>query len=122
MKKWLLHMMFVCVFGMLAASCSQEADDPTQTSDGKVQISFIFSLDDAPASRATETWGTHTPSEVGTGIENDIDNLQVLLFSTEGSFIGEVEIAVYAPINKSNGVYEFIGNISVTSSAITIGK
>ena len=124
MKKWLLHMMFVCVFGMLAASCSQEADDPTQTSDGKVQISFIFSLDDAPASRATETWGTgtHTPSEVGTGIENDIDNLQVLLFSTEGSFIGEVENAVYAPINKSNGVYEFIGNISVTSSAITSGK
>ena len=118
MKKWLLHMMFVCVFGMLAASCSQEADDPTQTSDGKVQISFIFSLDDTPASRATETWGTHTPSEVGTGIENDIDNLQVLLFSAGGDFIGEVENAVYAPINKSNGVYEFIGNISVNSSAI----
>ena len=124
MKKWILHIVLVSVLGMLAASCSQEADDPTQTSDEKVQVYFTIALDDAPASRAGE-WNDNMdndadyPAEQGTDIDNVITSLQVLLFenTTDGAFIGKVNNTFY--YKKENGIYEFVGDIEIGSAAIT---
>ena len=43
MKRWILHIMLVGVLGMLAASCSQDADNPTHGEEGrKVQVTFTL--------------------------------------------------------------------------------
>ena len=93
MKKWFLHILLLAgLFGVLTTSCSQE--DGLELSDEKVQISFTLAMDGAPLSRAT--WDSYSPSETGVGIDNIINNLQVLLFENDdaGTFIGEVENAI----------------------------
>ena len=119
MKKWFLHILLLAgLFGVLTTSCSQE--EGLELSDEKVQISFTLAMDGAPLSRAT--WDSYSPSEIGAGIDNIINNLQVLLFKNDdaGTFIGEVENAIY--IQQSDAVFEFIGDISISSSAISNEK
>ena len=110
MKRWLLHILLVSVLGMLAASCSQEADDPTlATEGGRVQLKFTIVLDDSPASR---TWGSTYDSETATKAENAVNNMQILLFKADGSeYCGTLENVQYFSVDPQDKVYEFQGSI-----------
>lgn len=121
MKKWLLHIMFVSVLGMLAASCSQDADDPTQTADSRTaQVVFTLTLNKGNGSRAitNPNWNGTYDKEDGVGVDNLINNLQVLFFGpTDGKYIGNVQDAIF--YEQSEGVYEFIGEISIDAGYVT---
>ena len=115
MKRWLLHILLVSVLGMLAASCSQEADDPTLATEGdRVQLKFTIVLDESPASR---TWGSTYDPEEATKAENTIQNMQVILFNTAGDVCyGELEnVQYFATDHDTYKEYEFQGSIPVSA-------
>lgn len=62
-----------------------DGPDALSLPDGSTaQVAFTLKLDKAqPATRTT--WGDNYPSEPGTGYENRIDQLQVVLYSTDGN-------------------------------------
>ena len=122
MKRWLLHIWMMGVLGMLAASCSQVIEDPVGDSEcnqgtGKVQIMFTIAMDKESLQSRT-TWGNTYTSDNGSGIDNIIESLQVLLFKNDanGTFISEVEKKILRQL--SEGVYEFVGELSINSDAI----
>ena len=112
MKKWILHILLVGVLGILAASCSQEADDPTVDSRGekeKVLIRFTIALDEPKAASRT-SWDGYDPDdsnysdgpqaeddteymEIGSVAENYIDRntVQVLIYDMNGTPMGELK-------------------------------
>ena len=125
MKKWLLHIMFVSVLGMLAASCSQDADDPTQTNLGNGTIRIQFSLDlDESRAVTDEAWGeiidTQGNRVIGDTYENKInlDKLQVFLFNADGTYMGEVGGLTLSPSTSSN-TYTFTGEVTVSGANVT---
>ena len=127
MKKWLLHIMFVSVLGMLAASCSQDADDPTQTNLGNGTIRIQFSLDlDESRVVTDEAWGEIIDTQgnsnrvIGDTYENKInlDKLQVFLFNAQGIYMGEVGGLTLSPSTSSN-TYTFTGEVTVNGANVT---
>ena len=108
MKKWILHILLVGVLGILAASCSQEADDPTVDSRGekeKVLIRFTIALDEPKAASRT-SWDGYDPDdsndsdgpqpedvEIGSEAENYINpnTVQVLIYDMNGTPMGELK-------------------------------
>ncbi len=128
MKKWLLHIFLVSVLGMLTASCSQEADDPTQVDDmqsGTIRIQFSLAMDESRVGSRAE-WGTETGGTIdtpagdnkdrviGSDYENKInlDHLHVFLFDTNGTYLGEV--SNLEMITTTSAIeYTFKGEITV---------
>ena len=122
MKKWILHILLVGVLGILAASCSQEADDPTVDSRGekeKVLIRFTIALDEPKAASRT-SWDGYDPDsgkkgEVGSVAENRIDpnTVQVLIYDMNGTLMGELkEVTVNPADNDANNnqhLYDLTG-------------
>lgn len=111
MKKWILHILLVGVLGILAASCSQEADDPTVDSRGekeKVLIRFTIALDEPKvASRAS--WDGYDPEsenkgEIGSVAENYINpsTVQVLIYDMNGTPMGELKEVNVTPATDKN--------------------
>lgn len=137
MKKWLLHIFLVSMLGMLTASCSQNADDPTQdvpskSADAeKVTIRFTIDLGEQSGMGSRAAWegydgdGTSDSStaEEGIGNENYIDtsNLQVFLFNTTGTYIGGLKDMEANPTTTAH-IYEIIGEVDVVKSAIVNEK
>lgn len=105
MKKWILHILLVGVLGILAASCSQEADDPTVDSRGekeKVLIRFTIALDEPKA--ASRSWEGYDPEsgkkgEIGSVAENriDLNTVQVLIYDMNGTLMGELKEVMVNP-------------------------
>lgn len=122
MKKWFLHILLLAgLFGVLTTSCSQDADDPTQTADSRTaQVVFTLTLNKGNGSRAitNPNWNGTYDKEDGVGVDNLINNLQVLFFGpTDGKYIGNVQDAIF--YEQSEGVYEFIGEISIDAGYVT---
>lgn len=130
MKKGILHRLLVgMLMVVLAASCSGDAGDPVQTSgQEKVQVCFTIAMNDAPQSRSGEwddNWDADPDydDEAGTTIDNAINNLCVVLFSTDNNTCyGEVQNPIYFKEGTEGNVYTFMGDISINSSAISDGK
>lgn len=137
MKKWLLHIFLVSVLGMLTASCSQNADDPTQdvpsksADTEKVTIRFTIDLGEQSGMSSRAAWegydddGTNDSStaEEGIGNENYINtsNLQVFLFNTTGAYIGGLK-DMEANSTSTAHIYEIKGEVDVVKSAIVNKK
>ena len=123
MKKWILHILLVGVLGILAASCSQEADDPTVDSRGekeKVLIRFTIALDEPKAASRT-SWDGYDPDdsnyndgpqaeddteymEIGSVAENYINpnTVQVLIYDMNGTPMGELKEVNVTPATDKN--------------------
>ena len=137
MRKWLLHIFLVSVLGMLTASCSQNADDPTQdvpsksADTEKVTIRFTIDLGEQSGMSSRAAWegydddGTNDSStaEEGIGNENYINtsNLQVFLFNTTGAYIGGLK-DMEANSTSTAHIYEIKGEVDVVKSAIVNKK
>ena len=137
MRKWLLHIFLVSVLGMLTASCSQNADDPTQdvpsksADTEKVTIRFTIDLGEQSGMSSRAAWegydddGTYDSStaEEGIGNENYINtsNLQVFLFNTTGAYIGGLK-DMEANSTSTAHIYEIKGEVDVVKSAIVNKK
>ena len=122
MKRWILHIMLVGVLGMLAASCSQDADNPTQGEEGrKVQVTFTLATGGQGAYSRT-TWegydgdGTAdvTPVSGGEAFDNKIDpdQLQVWICKADYTPLAKVERLLHT--NESDNTYKFTGTFEAT--------
>lgn len=115
MRKWLLHIFYIAMLGMLAVSCSNvNMDEPLPAKD--VQLSFTLAVGENMAG-ARSTWGEdYTPNTIGDSYDNKInpDELQVLLYTTENEYVGKVEnlLCIQRPDNLN--VYDFIGDLSAS--------
>lgn len=109
MRKWLLHIIYIGVTGILALSCTNNFDEDFSPEEAK-QINVTFTLAmDAPLSRAAIT------EEAGSEYENRIDanGLQVLFYSEEdGTCLGKVK-NVLAIQTKDNHIYQFTGSLNL---------
>lgn len=119
MRRWILHMMLVGVLGMLAVSCSQEADDPIQTTDSrKAQVIFTIALD-SPSVGSRGLWGDNYDedtqndyaSNIGTDFDNDIDMGQFSVTLT----LNDIEYVVQniTLMEKESNRYKFKGDVIV---------
>lgn len=125
MKSLLLNVMSVCLFGMLAVSCSQsmdEVENPMMKSESKkTQVMFTITLDDSSSrGLSNEAWSGDYQKEEGLSAEKTIKNLQVMLFSEEGDYMADMQNTIYYE-TSTKGVYEFVGDISVDAGYITTG-
>ena len=111
MKKWLLHIMLVGVLGMLAASCSQDADDPTQDS-RKAQLAFTLALDNVSTGSRT-TWGDgYDPSDIGDDFDNRINPAQFHVQIVVDGETYTVKNVMYRLVDEDvKNVYEFMGEV-----------
>ena len=117
MKRWILHIMLVGVLGMLAASCSQDADNPTQGEEGrKVQVTFTLATGGQGAYSRT-TWEGYdedetadvTPVYGGEAFDNKIDpdQLQVWICKADCTPLAKVERLLHT--KESDNTYKFTG-------------
>ena len=122
MKRWILHIMLVGVLGMLAASCSQDADNPTQGEEGrKVQVTFTLATGGQGAYSRT-TWegydgdGTSDVTSVygGEAFDNKIDpdQLQVWICKADCTPLAKVERLLHT--KESDNTYKFTGTFKAT--------
>ena len=116
MKNWFLHILLLAgLFGMLTTSCSQD-EEVMQTgseNESHVQLRFTIVMDDSPTSR---TWGGNYEAEVAAKAENAINNIQVLLFSSDGATCyGALENVQYFSVDELDKVYEFQGSIPLAA-------
>ena len=121
MKKWLLYIMLVGVLGIHTTSCITD-DDPAPycPQEGKTQVVFTLALNNNGSRAITNlNWGETYDNEDGVGVDNLINNLQVLFFGNDedGNYIGKVQNAIF--YEQSTGVYEFIGEISIDAGYVT---
>ena len=132
MKKWILHILLVGVLGILAASCSQEADDPTVDSRGekeKVLIRFTIALDEPKAASRT-SWDGYDPEsenkgEIGSVAENYINpsTVQVLIYDMNGTPMGELKEVTVTPATDKNDnnqhLYDLTGAFEADADQIS---
>lgn len=122
MKRWILHIMLVGVLGMLAASCSQDADNPTQGEEGrKVQVTFTLATGGQGA-YSRNTWEGYdgdetadvTPVYGGEAFDNKIDpdQLQVWICSENGTPLAKVKRLLHT--KESDNTYKFTGTFEAT--------
>lgn len=144
MKKWILHILLVGVLGILAASCSQEADDPTVDSRGekeKVLIRFTIALDE-PKAASRISWDGYDPDDrdyndgpqaeddteymkIGSVAENyiDLNTVQVLIYDMNGTPMGELkEVTVFPATDKNDNnqhLYDLTGAFEADADQIS---
>ena len=122
MKRWILHIMLVGVLGMLAASCSQDADNPTQGEEGrKVQVTFTLATGGQGA-YSRSTWEGYDEDGIddvttvygGEAFDNKIDpdQLQVLICNANGDPLAKVERLLHT--KESDNTYKFTGTFEAT--------
>ena len=132
MKKWLLHIMFVSVLGMLAASCSQDEEianiPSTGTPSEKVTIRFTLDLGEQGGMSSRATWEGYDEDDAGDSNQAEpgiIDNenyiitnsLQVFMFDTDGDYIGGLK-DMEAERQGNSNIYNIKGEVDVVKTAI----
>ena len=120
MKKCFLHLLLLAgLFGTLTTSCSQEADDPVQTSEGKVQVCFTVAMDNR-SSGSRATWGeSYTPSNTGNEYENKINPAQFTVKLIPTGSTTEIPLTNVKHYYKGENVYEFVGEVETTAATFT---
>ena len=120
MKNWFLHIMLLAgLFGVLTTSCSQDEvlEEVVESRSEKLQVYFTLNLgENSMNSRATwegyDNDETNPEGEIGTDLENLVDDIQVLLFTNDdNTFLGEVSITAFYPTEGDSHLYKFYGEL-----------
>ena len=125
MKRWLLHILCIGVFGMLAASCNQIIDDPIADGDCKleteeVKVTFTIAMGNPDSgSRAdissNDPWGNFDEENENETMGNryfdnkiEPNKLQVLICEEDCTPIVKVKKLLYT--QTETNVYTFTGS------------
>ena len=116
MKNWFLHILLLAgLFGMLTTSCCQDEvlEEVVESRSEKLQVYFTLNLGENSMNSRT-TWEgydndeTNPEGEIGTDLENLVDDIQVLLFTNDdNTFLGEVSITAFYPTEGDSLLYKF---------------
>ena len=137
MKRWLLHIWCIGVFGMLTASCSQIIDDPIADGDCKleteeVKVTFTIAMGNPDSgSRAdissNDPWGDYDDEDENQTMGNryfdnkiEPNKLQVIICDASYNPIVEVEKLLYT--QTGTNVYTFTGSFTASMSASSYYK
>ena len=121
MKKWFLHILLLAgLFGMLTTSCSQDVEglDDAVTRSENLQVFFTLNLGEEGLGSRT-TWegydndDSNKKGQLGNNLENNVEDIQVLLFSNDdnNTFLGEVSISAFYPESGDSHLYKFFGKL-----------
>ena len=120
MKNWFLHILLLAgLFGMLTTSCCQDEvlEEVVESRSEKLQVYFTLNLGENSMNSRT-TWEgydndeTNPEGEIGTDLENLVDDIQVLLFTNDdNTFLGEVSITAFYPTEGDSHLYKFYGEL-----------
>lgn len=97
-----------------------DGPDALSLPDGSTaQVAFTLKLDKAqPATRTT--WGDNYPNKTGTGYENRIDQLQVVLYSTDGNNAAYPLHNLWQETSSTQeggqDIYTFVGSIDTNDA------
>ena len=121
MKKWFLHILLLAgLFGMLTTSCCQDEvlEEVVESRSEKLQVYFTLNLGENSMNSRSTTWKgydndeTNPEGEIGTDLENLVDDIQVLLFTNDdNTFLGEVSITAFYPTEGDSHLYKFYGEL-----------
>lgn len=118
----------------MLTACSGDAivDDTPVADKEQVQITFTINMGGSSTRTRANTWGDNLDSDEtndykyqkGTNYENTIEEgkLQVLLFNTDNTFIGELENISYNRHSDDDNIYDIIGSLSVDKATVSDGK
>lgn len=126
--RYILYSLTLLLGTLTLGSCVN--DDDVCLPDGKTQVIFSLVLQDnvkATTRVGDETWNNYTPKEDGVEYDNyiDLDNLQVLVFGSDGTYVGTLADMVYTakgakdPNKYETTAYEYIGTAPSNISAGT---
>lgn len=119
------HILLFVVLLLTMTACSSDAilDDSSAADKEQVHITFTINMGGS-TTRAT-TWGENDSPKDGTYYENTIEEgkLQVLLFTTANTYIGELsDMSFYRHPSSDDNIYEIVGSISVDKVNVSNGK
>ncbi len=104
-------------FILLSCSIMDDGPDALSLQDGSTaQVAFTLKLDKAqPATRTT--WGDNYPDKAGTGYENRIDQLQVVLYSKDNAAYPLHNLWQETSATQGGGqdTYTFVGSIDTNN-------
>ena len=132
MKRWLLHIWCIGVFGMLAASCSQIIDDPINEGNcgletEEVKVTFTIAMGSPESSSradisSNDPWGNYDEENENETMGNryfdnkiEPNKLQVIICDASYNPIVEVEKLLYT--QTGTNVYTFTGSFTAEMSA-----
>lgn len=134
MKRWLLHIWCIGVFGMLAASCSQIIDDPINEGNcgletEEVKVTFTIAMGSPESSSradisSNDPWGNYDEENENETMGNryfdnkiEPNKLQVLICEEDCTPIVKVEKLLYT--QTETNVYTFTGSFVANMLAAT---
>lgn len=111
MKKWLLHIIYIGVLGVLAAACSNYSDEdmPSVATD-KISVTFTLAMNASGSRAVTDGVGNSYGNRI------DADGLQVLFYDGKtNACLGKVDnIVVFR--TESENIYQFMGNLDIENA------
>lgn len=103
-----------CLAALLTA-CSADkdlTDDTNSGADGNVEVTFTIAMTNNTATTRA-TYEEEYDGEQGVLDENKIENLQVYLYSSDGTFLKKVDEIAYNQTSTSN-IYEYFGTLKIS--------
>ena len=96
--------------GILAASCIFDASQCVMPTDEPRSVMFTISLE---GQRTRSTWEDNYESESSVPFDSRVipDGLQVIVFSQDGTRLGQIQNLYYWPINDSHSEFRFMGEM-----------
>ena len=111
----------LCLLMPTGCSIMDEGPDATALPANTAQLAFTLRVEGAAPATKT-TWGDDYDKEPGQGYENRIDNLQVVLYSTDGNTAYPLQNLWQETSETTGGTYTFVGSIDLTDAGLQSGK
>lgn len=118
---------YVLAAVLLLQSCSSDNGDDTAVSGGSkiTNVQLTIAMSEAASGSRAGTWGDNDyQNEESTAWESAITTgkLQVLVFGTDNSYIGQVVNLIYTKASSSSSVYSVKGALNIKNTLLNNGK
>ena len=109
MREFVKYLMLLWV-GILSASCVFDEERCVIPADESHEIMFTVSVD---GQRTRASWGEEYPKEEGVPFDFRInpDDLRMVVFTADGTRLGQVSDIYYWPINEDHTEFQFMGKL-----------